>query len=117
MKVRPGRPIVQVLTEQLPDSPQAVLQGVPMYRQRCCRLVNTAAAVEILRERDEKVGVMPLVVVKQRAKLSLMKASIPAGSVTDESIRYTPRESNSSTRAARWPTADRGRLATNCASR
>jgi hypothetical protein len=34
-----------------------------------------------------------------------MKASIPAGSVTDESIRYTPRESNSSTGTAGWPTA------------
>src|SRR5260370_5298589 len=71
VEVQPGRSVVQVLTEQLPDSLQAVLQRAPVYGEHCCRLVDVAATVKVLRERDEKVGVMPLVVVEQRAELAI----------------------------------------------
>src|SRR5260370_30030117 len=71
VEVQPGRSVVQVLTEQLADSLQAVLQRVPVDGERRCRLVDIAATVKVLRERGEKVGVMPLVVVEQRAELVL----------------------------------------------
>src|SRR5258708_24393973 len=70
VEVQPGRSVVQVLTEQLPDSLQAVLQRAPGYGEHRCRLVDIAANVKVLRDRDEKVGVMPLVVVEQRAELA-----------------------------------------------
>src|ERR1700746_1872264 len=71
VKVQPSRSVVQVLTEQLPDSLQAVLQRASVYGEHRCRLVDIAATVKILRKRCEKVGAMPLVVVEQRAELVL----------------------------------------------
>src|SRR5690348_1184640 len=67
VKVQSGRSVVQVLTEQLPDSLQAVLQRAAVYGEHRRRLVDIAATVKVLRERGEKVGAMPLVVVEQRA--------------------------------------------------
>jgi hypothetical protein len=55
VKVQPGRSVVQVLTEQLPDTLQAILQRAPVYGERRCRLVDIAATVKVLRERAEKV--------------------------------------------------------------
>src|SRR5713226_4178501 len=69
VEVQPGRSVVQVLTEQFPDSLQAVLQRAAVYGEHRCRLVDIAATVKVLRERAEKVGAMPLVVVEQRAEL------------------------------------------------
>ncbi len=50
---RPGQPVVQVLTERLAGL--ASKRSFSVFRctgQRCCRLVDVAAAVEVLRERD-----------------------------------------------------------------
>src|SRR5713101_8480400 len=70
-EVQPGRSVVQVLTEQFPDSLQAVLHRAAVYGEHRCRLVDIAATVKVLRERVEKVGAMPLVVVEQRTELVL----------------------------------------------
>src|SRR5690348_2473076 len=82
VEVQPGRSVVQVLTEQFPDSLQAVLQRAPVYGEHRCRLVDIAATVKILRERGEKVGAMPLVVVEQRAEL-LLHERFDSGGVGD----------------------------------
>src|SRR5690348_17058666 len=71
VEVQPSRPVVQILTEQFPDSLQAVFHCAPVYGEGRCCLVDIAATVKVLRERDEKVGVMALVVVEQRAELIL----------------------------------------------
>src|SRR5258708_38158862 len=71
VEVQPGRSVVQVLTEQLPDSLQAVLQRAPVDGEHRCRLVDIAATVKVLRKGGEKVGAMPLVVVEQRAELAI----------------------------------------------
>src|SRR5260370_27803030 len=82
VEVQPGRSVVQVLTEQLPDSLQAVLQRAPVYGEHRCRLVDIAATVKVLRERDEKVGAMPFVVVEQRAEL-ILHEGFDSGGVSD----------------------------------
>src|SRR5260370_21181591 len=82
VEVQPGRSVVQVLTEQLPDSLQAVLQRAPVYGEHRCRLVDIAATVKVLRERDEKVGAMPFVVVEQRAEL-VIHEGFDSGGVSD----------------------------------
>src|SRR5690348_15244751 len=82
VEIQPGRSIVQVLTEQLPDSLQAVLQRASVYGEHRCRLVDIAATVEVLRECGEKVGVMPLVVVEQRAEL-VIHEGFDSGGVSD----------------------------------
>src|SRR5258708_37402349 len=69
VEVQPGRSVVQVLTEQFPDSLQAVLQRAPVYGEHRCRLVDIAATVKVLRKRGEKVGAMPRVILEQRAEL------------------------------------------------
>src|SRR5690348_15724724 len=79
VKVQPSRSVVQVLTEQLPDSLQAVLQRASVYGEHRCRLVDIAATVKILRESCEKAGAMPLVVVEQRAELLLHKGFDSSG--------------------------------------
>src|SRR5260370_23302981 len=82
VEVQPGRPVVQVLTEQFPDSLQAVLQRAPVYGEHRCRLVDITATVKVLRDRGEKVGVMPLVVVEQRAEL-VIHEGFHSGGVPD----------------------------------
>src|ERR1700674_4827889 len=79
VEVQPGRTVVQVLTEQLPDSLQAVLQRTPVYGENCCRPVDIAATVKVLRERAEKVRAMPLVIVEQRAELVIHEGFDPGG--------------------------------------
>src|SRR5258707_2988632 len=79
VEVQPGRSVVKVLTEQLPDSLQAVLQRAPVYGEHPCRLVDIAATVKVLRERDENVRAMPPVVVEQRAELVIHEAFDSSG--------------------------------------
>src|SRR5580698_8583318 len=81
VEVQPGRSVVQVLTEQFPDSLQPVLQRAPVYGEHRCRLVDIAATVKVLRERGEKVGAMALVVVEQRAELGIHE-SFDSGGVS-----------------------------------
>src|SRR5580704_19741580 len=82
VEVQPGRSVVQIRTEQLPDSLQAVLQRAPVYREHRCRLVDIAATVKVLRKRGEKVGAMPLVIVEQRAEL-VIHEGFDSGGVSD----------------------------------
>ena len=73
---------MRVAAEELPYSLHAVLEGVPVYRQRRCCLVVIAAAVEVPRESEQKAGMVLLVVVEQRAEL-LVHELFDSGGVGD----------------------------------